>query len=75
MSEPNENAPLYRVVVNHEEQYAIWPLERELPGGWQAEGTSGAKQVCLERIAEVWTDMRPSSLRQAMDLGSSQSQP
>lgn len=70
MSEQNEGASEYRVVVNHEEQYALWPLARELPAGWRAEGTSGTEQECLDRIAEVWTDMRPLSLRRAMDAPS-----
>ena len=57
----------YRVVVNHEEQYSIWPLHRELPQGWTDEGTHGAKEVCLDHIERVWTDMRPLSLRRQMD--------
>ncbi|BCB76868.1 MbtH family NRPS accessory protein [Phytohabitans flavus] len=57
----------YRVVVNDEEQYSIWAADRELPAGWHAEGTEGTKQECLARIAEVWTDMRPLSLRRRME--------
>jgi MbtH protein len=53
----------YRVVLNLEEQYSIWPADLVLPAGWQAEGTTGIKDACLERIEEVWTDMRPRSLR------------
>ena len=65
----NKNEPLFRVVLNEEEQYSIWPLEREIPGGWRSEGTSGTKQECLDRIGEVWSDMRPLSLRKAMAGG------
>ena len=54
---------IFAVVVNHEEQYSIWPADRELPPGWKLEGTKGTKQECLDRIEEVWTDMRPLSLR------------
>jgi MbtH protein len=54
----------YRVVTNHERQYSIWPTDRELPPGWENEGTSGTKAECLAHIAEVWTDMRPRSLQQ-----------
>lgn len=57
----------YRVVLNGEEQYSIWPADRELPGGWYEEGTSGAKEECLAHIEQVWTDMRPLSLRQARE--------
>ncbi len=57
----------YLVVLNHEQQYSIWPAHRELPSGWQADGTSGTREQCLEHIGRVWTDMRPLSLRQQMD--------
>jgi len=53
----------YRVVVNHEEQYSIWPVGRELPPGWNEAGKRGPKADCLKYIADVWTDMRPKSLR------------
>ena len=56
----------YLVVVNDEEQYSIWLADRELPPGWRAEGKSGTKDECLAHIAEVWTDMRPRSLRLRM---------
>ncbi|MFZ0421849.1 MAG: MbtH family protein [Xanthobacteraceae bacterium] len=58
---------IYKVVVNHEEQYSIWPDWRELPLGWQATGKSGPKAECLAYISEVWTDMRPLSLRRQME--------
>ena len=62
-----EDTTIYKVVVNHEEQYSIWPADRENPLGWSDEGTTGTKTVCLARIEEVWTDMRPLSLRRKMD--------
>ncbi|TFI57977.1 MbtH family NRPS accessory protein [Sphingomonas parva] len=62
-----EDGATYLVVVNDEEQYSIWPADRELPLGWRAEGTRGSKRQCLDHIQEVWTDMRPRSLREAMD--------
>ena len=58
---------MYRVVLNHEEQYSIWPVNREIPSGWNDEGKSGTKQECLEHIENVWTDMRPLSLRKKME--------
>jgi MbtH protein len=57
---------VYRVVLNDEEQYSIWPADRENPAGWYDEGTSGTKAECLARIEVVWTDMRPRSLREKM---------
>jgi MbtH protein len=67
MSNENEDKRLYKVVVNHEEQYSIWFADRELPAGWTAEGKTGTKQECLEHIGRVWTDMRPLSLRNKME--------
>lgn len=55
----------YRVVVNHEEQYSIWPADRDIPAGWRAQGYEGPRAQCLEHIREIWTDMRPLSLRAA----------
>jgi MbtH protein len=57
----------YQVVVNDEEQYSIWPEGRELPLGWRSAGKAGTKEECLAYIEEVWTDMRPLSLRRALD--------
>jgi len=65
---------IFNVVVNHEEQYSIWPADRELPLGWKAVGKSGTKQECLDYIEEVWTDMRPLSLRKKMEEMASQSE-
>jgi MbtH protein len=61
-----EDTTIYTVVINHEEQYSIWPADRELPLGWQEVGTQGLKAECLAYITDVWTDMRPLSLRQKM---------
>lgn len=61
-----EDTTIYKVVVNHEEQYSIWPSERENPLGWRDVGKSGTKTECLDYIQEVWTDMRPLSLRRKM---------
>ena len=57
----------YHVVVNHEGQYSIWPADRENALGWNDVGKSGTKAECLEYIKEVWTDMRPLSLRKHME--------
>jgi MbtH protein len=60
----------YKVVVNHEDQYSIWPADRENPLGWRAAGKSGTKAECLTYIEEVWTDMRPLSLRNKVEQAS-----
>lgn len=62
----NDNT-VYKVVMNHEEQYSIWPAHRDNPLGWNDVGKSGLKADCLAYIEEVWTDMRPLSLRKAME--------
>jgi MbtH protein len=67
MSTEEKDDTVYRVVVNHEEQYSIWPEFKEIPLGWRDVGRKGPKDECLAYIKEVWTDMRPLSLRQRMD--------
>ena len=67
MSEEREDTTVYTAVVNHEEQYSLWPADRELPLGWRAVGEPGPKAQVLAWIEEVWTDMRPLSLRRAME--------
>lgn len=62
-----EDTTIYKVVVNHEEQYSIWPAHRENPLGWRDGGKEGPKAECLGFIKEVWTDMRPLSLRRKME--------
>ena len=62
-----EDNTIYKVVVNHEEQYSIWPVEKENPAGWRDANKVGTKAECLAYIKEVWTDMRPLSLRKKME--------
>jgi MbtH protein len=69
MMEEIEDKTIYKVVMNHEEEYSIWPADREIPLGWRDAGKSGPKAECLAYIKEVWTDMRPLSLRKEMDKG------
>jgi MbtH protein len=58
---------IFKVVLNAEEQYSIWFDDREIPAGWRPDGFVGKKADCLKHIDEVWTDMRPKSLREAME--------
>ncbi|APU15015.1 MbtH family protein [Actinoalloteichus sp. GBA129-24] len=62
----NEKSAEFDVVINDEEQYSIWPADRDVPAGWHTVGTRGPKQQCLDWIDEHWTDMRPRSLREAL---------
>ena len=68
-STPNDPSPGafisgdFVVLINHEEQYAIWPANKPLPEKWRSVGITGPKQHCLEYIRQVWTDMRPLSVR------------
>ena len=66
-SDDTEDNTNYRVVVNHEEQYSIWPVERDNPIGWRDAAKSGSKTECLAYINEVWTDMRPLTLSKNME--------
>lgn len=63
----------FTVVVNHEEQYSIWPTYKDIPNGWTAVGKTGTKKECLEYVEQVWTDMRPLTLRKFMDDNTSPS--
>lgn len=67
MLDEKEDATTYNVVVNHEEQYSLWFADREPPAGWQKVGKQGSKDECLSYIKEVWTDIRPLSLRKHME--------
>ena len=61
-----EKNPLFKVVINHEEQYSIWSSEKPIPKGWKAVGFEGNREACMSYIEEVWTDMRPLSIRDAI---------
>jgi MbtH protein len=67
MHDEEEDTTTYLVVVNDEEQYSIWPDFRDVPAGWRAVGEQGPKQQCLAYIEQVWTDMRPLSVRRQME--------
>lgn len=66
-AEEREDNTIYKVVVNHERQYSIWPADRENALGWNDAGKSGTKAECLDYIEKEWTDMRPQSLREKME--------
>jgi MbtH protein len=63
----DDESTVFIVVINHEEQYSIWPSDRAMPPGWKSVGKKGSKQECLDYIESVWTDMRPLSLRKQME--------
>jgi MbtH protein len=64
---------VFNVVINHEEQYSIWPEYKEVPKGWRLAGKTGTKKECLDFIDQVWTDMRPLSLRKFMEKSAASS--
>jgi MbtH protein len=66
-TEDTEDNTIYKVVLNHEGQYSIWPVEKKNPPGWTDAGKSGSKTECLAHIKEVWIDMKPLSLRNKME--------
>ena len=65
--EENDDKTIYKLVMNHEEQYSIWPTYKPVPEGWREVGVVGLKTQCLDYIERTWTDMRPRSLREAME--------
>ncbi len=70
----DDDTTTYRVVVNHEEQYSIWPDDKDIPLGWRDVGQPGSKEECLAYISEVWTDMRPLSLRKHIDAAAGETE-
>lgn len=72
-TDEKEDTRIYKAVVNHEEQYSIWPADRTNPPGWNDAGKKGTKAECLAYIKEVWIDMRPLSLRKKMEEAATRS--
>lgn len=66
MTAQRESGLIHQVVVNDEEQYSVWWLDRELPEGWRAEGTQGTREECLEHIGGLWHDITPLSVRRRL---------
>ncbi len=66
MNEELEDQRTYIVLINEEGQYSLWPKGREIPGGWRAVGKEGSRSECSQYVDQVWTDMRPLSLRKQM---------
>lgn len=62
-----DDEAIFKVVINHDEMYSIWPADRENPLGWRDTGFSGNRLACMQHMKEIWTDMRPLSLRKAME--------
>jgi MbtH protein len=73
-SDELEDKTIYHVVMNHEEQYSIWPTDQECPKGWTVVGNAASKKDCLAYINEVWKDMRPLSLRKKMEADAAKRQ-
>lgn len=67
MNPDEQKEKIYKVVINDEEQYSIWPADRSNAAGWSDAGKTGTKDECLAFIKDVWTDMRPRSVREKMD--------
>ncbi|MES2758525.1 MAG: MbtH family NRPS accessory protein [Pseudomonadota bacterium] len=67
MDDQGADNRVYVVLINDEEQYSLWPRNRDVPAGWRSVDFSGSKEECMKHVDEVWTDMRPKSLRLKMD--------
>jgi MbtH protein len=71
-ADENEESRQYRVVVNEEGQYSIWPVDGPALRGWQTVGAPGSRSGCLAEIETLWTDMRPLSLRKYLEAMSAE---
>ncbi len=58
----------FKVVINHEEQYSVWPADQRLPPGWREVATKGTGEECLRYIQKVWKDMSPRDLSRIKDI-------
>jgi MbtH protein len=63
MFQEDEDTLPHVVVIDDEERYSIWLAGKPIPAGWHRLEKSGTKRECLEYVSNVWTDMRPLSLR------------
>jgi MbtH protein len=66
-SEHDDDNRVYVVLINDEEQYSLWPRNKEVPAGWRSVDVSGSREECMKYVDETWTDMRPKSLRLRME--------
>ncbi len=67
MSNPFDDADgVFLVLVNHENQHSLWPNFADIPAGWSKVFGPSDRAACLEYIEEHWTDMRPTSLIEAV---------
>lgn len=71
MSANDDSSQLYLVLINDEEQYSIWLKHKQVPAGWRSVGKEGTREECSRYVDEVWTDMRPKSLRVRMSSAAS----
>jgi MbtH protein len=70
-----EGCTVWKVVVNLEDQYSVWPASKVIPSGWKDAGKEGSKEECLNYVKEIWIDMRPRSLKEVMSKERVQSSP
>ena len=70
----DDDDSIFAVVMNHDEQYSIWPVDRDIPAGWSTVGKTGKKKELLEYIEQIWTDMRPLGLRTHMEAAAESSE-
>ena len=63
----DDEAGTFLVVVNDEDQHSLWPAFADLPAGWRKVFGEASRAESLAYVEEHWTDIRPKSLREAMD--------
>jgi MbtH protein len=63
----DDEAGTFLVVVNDEDQHSLWPAFADVPAGWRKVFGEASRAECLAYVEEHWTDIRPKSLREAVD--------
>jgi uncharacterized protein YbdZ (MbtH family) len=63
----DDESGTFLVLVNDEDQHSLWPAFADIPQGWRKVFGESGRAECLAYVEQHWTDMRPKSLREAMD--------
>lgn len=52
------NGTEFKVIVDTQAKYSVWPEDLDPPLGWSETEASGSLMACLTYISEVWSERR-----------------